>query len=561
MNYKITSGATAAIDSPFWKFVQDTAEMGRAGADSHFVSLLCSGDDALLARLHLIRAAKETLDLQTFLWTDDESGFCLADELLRAASRGVRVRILVDHWVAAVENPAYQGMLSYLFNSKGRLEIKIFNPIGSEVQPGWSGLIYGAISGMDRVNVRMHNKLFIVDQAIAITGGRNIENDYFDRGCSRNFLDLDVLCIGSEVRKMCAAFGTYWNAPLSKPLAALKPRAVDETRPKPDDNWLGGCSEVVERACDSEQVERALIDRHFIVSNLRFVSDLPPDAAGKFSARPSRCSFELRAFLAGATEKILIQSPYLIIDEAIGEMFRELLAAKPHVRCRVSTNSLATTDNLLAFAAAQAERKRHLEDYRLELFEFRPDAADIERLLPRYKELVEASGATPTREHSDNEFEVDYVHLCIHDKIYCVDSNRVCVGSFNLDPRSSNYNTECFVLIEDAEVSTEVCSRVLLAMEPQNSWAVAAARTRDLRTLLAEPAARLLGSSRLLQFWPFRYASCFELEKNEQPLSRFDSRFYDRYFDVGRFPGVDDEQAQVEASLAKIFGHVFHDLL
>jgi len=195
------------LKSPFAFLFQEGDE------SAHYVHVLDIGDEALLARIHLIRAAQRSINIQTFIWTNDESGRYVVYELLQAAKRGVKVKIIVDRWKS--KNVSH--LVAFMATADENMEVRTYNPAAGKVKPSALHYIPEAIMKFRQTNQRMHNKTFIIDNKIAITGGRNYENDYFDRGVTRNFKDRDVLVAGPVVEEMTNSFGEFWDFELTIP--------------------------------------------------------------------------------------------------------------------------------------------------------------------------------------------------------------------------------------------------------------------------------------------------------------------------------------------------------
>ena len=181
--------------------------------------LLSSGEDAFLARVRLIDRAEKTLDLQYYLFSPDLTGKYMLDRIVAAAERGVRVRLLLDDWDETAEMDRWLAMME-IYSS---IEVRIFNPFGGlRLNPVTRSL--GAVFGAKRLQGRMHNKAFIVDNSVAIVGGRNIADQYFGASNDFNFRDIDIMAEGPIVRQVSSAFDDYWNCVLSIPLKALVSR-------------------------------------------------------------------------------------------------------------------------------------------------------------------------------------------------------------------------------------------------------------------------------------------------------------------------------------------------
>ena len=510
---------------------------------THFVRVLETGDEALLARVHLARAATRSICVQTFIWGNDETGRFLVWELLQAAKRGVKVRVIVDQWVAAFAANVTLDMVAFVATAHPNLETKTYNPSLS-FEPNELEVASQALRDFKGLNQRMHNKLFLVDDALAVTGGRNIENDYYDRGERRNYRDRDALVVGPVAQEMRRSFDEYWAyehsvdlraRPDVAKLIAKGGAARFDTRNAFE---LGDQLDDIDAAAsDPRAVECGLAEGGYRVRGVQFVADAPGKNPSAGLTGGGLSSNALRHLLGEARERMVLQSPYLVIDDDATRAVAELRAERPSVEVLVSTNSLAATDNLTAWALASKQRKDVVGELRLRLFELKPVPEEIQLLLPRYSELckrLEAKLARggPLHPPDDNKFEADGVHLSLHAKSYVVDRRTAWIGSFNLNPRSQNLNTEVGLVIEDEELARAVEASILRDAAPGNSWTVAPGPESLLPSL--------------------SYSDCFDLVRGHEPVSCFAPQFRDRYAAVGPYPGVskpigDAEMAVLQA--------------
>ena len=199
----LTQPITSQLQDLATELVSENGENGFR----HYAGVVEIGEDALLARLHLIASAQSAIDIQTFIWIDDEVGRLLYEELLKAARRGVRVRVLIDQLIPAC-TPEDWGFMA---TAHPNLQYRLFKPLQNRAVNRQQDLARSLVFGFRHLNRRMHNKMLLIDQRIGIIGGRNIENKYFDFGNKFNFKDREVIVIGSEVKKMAALFNLYWS--------------------------------------------------------------------------------------------------------------------------------------------------------------------------------------------------------------------------------------------------------------------------------------------------------------------------------------------------------------
>ena len=255
------------------------AQSGAGGENSprHFVLILDEGGDALLARLNLIRAARDRVDLQTYIFDKDDSARLVIDELLAAARRGIRVRVLIDQ-LSAIND---LHILAALAGAHQNLEVRVYNPSFGRAMSSYLDYAASVICCFRRFNQRMHNKLLLVDSRVAIAGGRNYQDDYYDWDAEYNFRDRDLLVAGPVARSMERNFEQYWNDPRSVPAERLKdvarllleegvPPLPPATPLRPERVAL-----MSQAAGDADLVRERLVRRTFPVGEVDYLADLP----------------------------------------------------------------------------------------------------------------------------------------------------------------------------------------------------------------------------------------------------------------------------------------------
>jgi putative cardiolipin synthase len=426
---------------------QLAAHPGQSG-----VYVLERGDEALIARAWLADHARESIDVQYFIWSTDNIGILAAEALLRAAERGVRVRVIVDDLM--IDAPGRQLLA---LAAHPRIDIRVYNP---KVSAGvsWLERLRNVVTEFRAVNQRMHDKTFIVDGRYAITGGRNMAVEYFDYHHRFNFRDRDALLGGPVAGAMRASFEAFWHSPLSEPVERIYPAEPPVTPDEAAALYRGLRAYAADPGNFAPEVRAAIarVPQGFATlvgqaawGEAQFLSDPPGKNAGGLDGG-GRTSAALGELLASAREEVLIQSPYLVASDRALAIFRELRARG--VTIRISTNSLASTDNLQAFSGYRSQRAELLE-LGLQVFEARPDAAVRQALMKR------AGQGPPTPPI-----------FSVHAKTLVVDGQAVYIGTFNLDPRSENLNTEVGVVLRDARVARGVREAIELDMAPANSW-------------------------------------------------------------------------------------------
>lgn len=436
--------------------------------------LLATGEDALDARLMLIAQAQRSIDLQYYIFRPDSSGQALAAALQQAAARGVRVRLLLDDWGTRPDDAALQRLAADPF-----FEVRLFNPLAYPQAPALSLLL-----DFERGQRRMHNKLLVADGRAAITGGRNVGDEYFARRREFAFADVDVLAFGPVVPEMAAGFDRYWNDPATAaitPPAPPRAPATSSSDAAPMQDAAGPSAGRQDRF--AERLRSDALRR--FVGPATAVQDLP----GKVDpARPQERSVlghEIAPVMGSPRSELLIVSPYFVPGEGGVEQLRTLAARG--VRVTVVTNSLAATD-VPAVHAGYARYRAALLRAGVEIFEVRADAV----------------GRRPTRTRAGSS------RVSLHAKLMVVDRSRTFVGSMNIDPRSLRLNTENGVVVDSAELAEEFVQGVRRDL-PRDAWRVhldgSALRWTGLQdgaevALASEPQAGLwLRLSTFLMSW------------------------------------------------------------
>jgi phosphatidylserine/phosphatidylglycerophosphate/cardiolipin synthase-like enzyme len=527
--------ATPFEGSPFGPAVAETLAAGAARdpAKGNRVEMLSNGYDALLLRVHLIRQARTSIAVQTFIWTNDEVGRLMMYELIEAAKRGVKVRIIADQ-LASDQDPE---VVAFLATVHPNLEIKHYRPALTRLKPSRFQVAVAAVRSFRDLNQRMHNKVLLVDDAVLVTGGRNIENTYYDHAVGLNFRDRDVLVVGPAARAAAESFEEFWqykHAVASRELVDVAAAIAAGRYPhyaRRGDYDFGGYFDALDREAD----DAALIAARFSsrlqpVERAVFICDVPGKRTGMFS-KMARITRELRTALEHARERVTVQTPYLVLSPPAQELIAGMKRRNPALVLRVSTNSFASTDNLEAYSANYRLRGVYVERLRLEVHELKPRPASLRRLFPQYDAMV--------RRFESRHVATDRApFLSLHAKSLVVDDRVAFIGSYNLDPRSEALNTEAGLLVEDAAFARALREEIDGDMRPEDSWVIARRRL-PLRLDVVNGLVDSLLSLSPLDLWPIQNTSSFELKPGLDEVPPGDPAFYDRYREAGSFPGAE----------------------
>ena len=452
----LSATETSPATLPLFRSIQPllVAHPGKTG-----LYVLEKGEESLLARAWLADHATKTIDVQYFIWSSDNVGILASEALLRVAERGVRVRVLVDDLL--IDAPP-ESLLALARHPN--IDIRIYNP---KMTVGTSKVkrLANVVTDFRAVNQRMHDKTALFDGMVGITGGRNMADEYYDYDQEYTFRDRDILMMGPAVAEAEASFARFWESPLAVPVEKLLKKPLTKMTPERTGQVYAGLHAYAGKPENfAPEVRQALQDlprrfdgllREMVWEEARFISDLPGKNSGREGLKGGgRSTAALVDAVRKANRRVTIQSPYLVMPEGGLELFRGLV--KRGVEVRIVTNSLAATDNLQAFSGYRKQRGRLLKAG-IAIREFRPDPAVRKELIERYPKLKKKPPI-----------------FAIHAKTLVIDGETLFVGTFNLDPRSANLNTEVGVLVRNPSLARRVEERIERDMLPENSWNPAA---------------------------------------------------------------------------------------
>lgn len=424
---------------------------GRYAGRSAF-RLLPSGLDGLLVRIQMADAAERTLDVQYYIYRQDETSNLLSEALLRAADRGVRVRVLVDDHGAVRKN------VVLALDAHPQIEVRLFNPFTYRGDNHFLRYLELVMRG-PQLKYRMHNKLMVADNAVALIGGRNVGNEYFQASPEFEFGDYDLFSAGPVARELSRTFDDYWASGLSVPVSTFESHRVT---PEQLDRLREALREYREALRDTEHMQRLasgaplapmMAGQGLIRAHAEVVCDTPRKAI----AGPDRVvtswlenSAVVRAG-AQTRKELLLVSPYVVPADAGMRFLLDL--RRRDVSIRVLTNSLEATDVAAAHAGYARYRPALLAEG-IALYEARATLAE-----------TRGSG-TPLASGSSGRFS-------LHAKALVFDRDKVLIGAMNYDKRSLEFNTELGLVVHSPELARQVVRQFDSIANPANSYEVA----------------------------------------------------------------------------------------
>ncbi len=374
--------------------------------DTNYAYLLELGDDTLLARINLIREARQTIEIQTFIWAADETGTFLFWELYKAAGRGVRVRLLIDD----LSLRGHARIVPILAVLHDNIEIRHYNPLHEDIDIGALKTIGRFTFQFGKANHRMHNKVVIVDGHYGITGGRNYQNDYYDRGTNRTFKDRDILVIGPVVTDMRVSFEEYWaneRSVRSKDMRDVR-AAIEAVQVErfDGDYTLPEIFHELDRCVEDDAcMTQRIVSRGEVIDEMIFVADHP--GKHEYGDDYAETTESMIKLMQEAEHRIVMQTPYLVAGDT--KFFKGLMKQNEDLEFVVSTNSLAAADHFYAYAYSYKNKKKYLKKFKWQIHELKPEPPDYSMM------VHDVEGV----EHTDDHY------TCIHAKTYLFDDDVV----------------------------------------------------------------------------------------------------------------------------------------
>lgn len=417
------------------------------------VYVLEQGTEAMFSRAWLSEHAQKTIDVQYFIFSSDNIGLIAVDYLVKAAERGVKVRLLVDDIMIDAKSSELLKLAAH-----ENLSIKIYNPM-TNIGKNIVDKVVNLTTDFHGLNQRMHNKTFTVDGKVSITGGRNVADEYFGYDHQFNFRDRDVLLLGGMTSDIQVSFNQFWDDDLSIPVGKLVSsknkintnfNALHQYACNPANFVPKVRNQINNLPAVFKEIEQAG-QLHWI-EGVEYISDVPGKNDGnKFLGGSGLSTQRLIALLQKAKKSVTIQTPYLVTTDLGKSLFKALV--DNGVEVKILTNSLASNDNLEAFSGYQRDRKALLKTG-VKIFEFKPDAQIRQKIM------------SDVMQGKLQEMPI----FALHAKSMVIDDDITVIGTFNLDPRSANLNTESITVIPSKKVSLSVKTGMLEEMQPENAW-------------------------------------------------------------------------------------------
>ncbi len=396
---------------------------------------IVTGANAFASRSILTDMATRSIDAQYYIWHDDQAGQLMLKDLWEAAERGVIVRLLLDDF----NNSAQFDQHLLRFATHPNIAVRIVNPL---MHRKFQALNY--VTGLPRINRRMHNKSMIFDKQITIIGGRNIGNEYLSNDQNSQFADLDVLLIGKVVADIDNSFSSYWSAPISfdiQTLASLDKNAttdfltgLDKLNDDEKNNTQSSLA-VYQAAIEDSSIDIDLINKQvpFRWTDMQFLSD---DVGKLTKSVPTNTNLvqQLRLLLGTPSKELTIISSYFVPTKDGVNTLVQL--AESGVDIKILTNSFDATDVTAVHSGYSQWRPKMLRAG-IKIYELKSTASEEKRDNKLWKARSQSSTS-------------------LHAKTFAIDDHQVFIGSYNVDPRSANINTEMGVIINDDELAQQL---------------------------------------------------------------------------------------------------------
>ncbi|MFC3653202.1 phosphatidylserine/phosphatidylglycerophosphate/cardiolipin synthase family protein [Dyella humi] len=574
-----------ATPSPLLDAAEKALADSTADKPEHVVTLLDDSEASLAARINLIRAAKTSVDVQSYIWDEDDLGQLALDELVAAAKRGVQVRILTDQ-LFSFEDPA---ILAQLARASPNLQVRLYNPTFHNARTPPLEFAASIVCCFMKFNQRMHNKVLVVDDAIGITGGRNYQNRYFNWDNDFDYVDRDIMVGGPAARDMAKSFDLFWRHKRAVPVTHLHDvnRLILRTPAVPPWStpryvYPARVAMAQAEAEDPEWLAEHVANNSIYTSKVEFFSDLPAKTEQPTRREAREFTAHLMGLVNHAKKEVVLQTPYLVMSRRAKKIFKKLHREAPAPQIIVSSNSLASTDAFAVYALSYKHRKSYLSEYGFNIYELKPRAelatdaymqANVEdeddgapvvagasgKLRKRYPGTDRRPGFFGSQGSRNRPAPLISPgrRFGLHAKSLVIDDDLGMVGSHNFDPRSDRYNTEAGVIVYDQRFAAELRDSILEATESQNAWVIAPRKPvipvlGQISQVIGDISAKLP----LFDIWPFRYATSYDMKPDPDcaPMQPNNPDFTRCYTAVGDFPDVAISPKLIYTRLITAFG-------
>ncbi|MFC3195221.1 phosphatidylserine/phosphatidylglycerophosphate/cardiolipin synthase family protein [Marinicella sediminis] len=526
-----TDPTRCALTSPFAAYYQ----LAEQRQTNHML-LLDHGEQSLLARIHLIRSARESIQIQTFIWVNDEAGHLVLRELLAAAQRGVKVEVIIDQLFSLGNS----WLMTDLATLHQNLSIKLYNPVFSDAHTSPFEFFSAMACCMARLNKRMHNKTFVVDNKYGIVGGRNYQSRYYDWDEGFNYKDRDVMAIGPVVNDITNSFASYWQSPHVVPAEHLRDvsaKILNGIRSEFD--WNQAIPEkgikLIEQAKDQQHIIETFFDDVVTVERVEYFSDTHDKPFNRKTRQENKqLTQKIHQYFADAQHQILIQTPYLVFSRKARKTLKKLRRQHPDLMIRVSTNSLASTDAYYVYAISMKYKRFYLKKLDMQIYEFKdkPGMSD---------QLFSQTHISPS------------TRFGMHGKSFVIDGHISMIGSHNFDPRSDVLNTESGFIVFSEEFADRLTENIETDMKDANSWVVAAKEQIPFFSHISGFMATISRKLPIFDIWPFRYSTSYRLRQGHAEVPPDHPDFYKNYEVIGSFPNVNLSSKQIQTIIISAF--------
>ena len=394
--------------------------------------------EALSARLRLIDKAEKRLDLQYYIWDNDKVGSLALHALIRAADRGVKIRLLIDDNNAKSTEGIFVALAQH-----PNIEVKLFNPYRFRKYRALDMIL-----DLKRINRRMHNKSFIADHQVALIGGRNMTNQYYNVSDNYQFSDVDVMLVGSAVKDISHSFDEYWNHEYAYKVQEVVKQSAhrlsyDSLKQQLDEHYKRITVQNYLDLTSNSQAIDSLMSRDIPLDWVKaeVVKDSPDKIKSK-AKKKEHLNFQLIQQLEQPEKNVDLISAYFVPEKKGAKMLTDL--AEDGIKVRVLTNSFKAND-VAVVHAFYGKYRQDLLEHGVQLYEFLPalDKNDLDR----HTEALAKKAKVNLKGLSRSS---------LHAKLMALDEKQVFIGSFNFDPRSAYLNTEIGVLLNSPPLARAV---------------------------------------------------------------------------------------------------------